>query len=109
MKAEELRIGNYVNYNGKDCVFDIYDIVNLHDDEDCANLTNPIPLTEEWLLKFGFEIYEFDHKENQYGLKGRLIVLREGYFCDYGTSVVLKSVHQLQNIYFALTNNELTL
>ena len=119
MKANELRIGNYVNYNGKDCVFGIYDIVNLHDDEDCANLTNPIPLTEEWLLKFGFGRGEMDcefiFRDSDSMIDESLI-----YYTDIGVLIIdtdrdeieinhVKYVHQLQNLYFALTNNELTL
>lgn len=68
---------------------------------------SPIPLTEELLVKLGFGRYEFDHKENQYRLNDRLIVIRGDFFHDYGTSVKLEYVHQLQNLYFALTGKEL--
>lgn len=69
----------------------------------------PIPLTEEWLVKFGFE-------------NGELLVF-EGYvlfkkFPDIITLEIdgnrmplhgFKYVHQLQNLYFALTGEELTI
>ena len=69
----------------------------------------PIPLTEEWLLKFGFELYEFDNGlPNQYRFKEMLIVIRDGHFLDYGTSVILDFVHEIQNLYFAKHKEELT-
>ena len=68
----------------------------------------PIPITEEMLLKCGFECYEFDNGEpNQYRFKSRLIVIRNGFFYDYGADVKIEFVHQLQNLYFALTGEEL--
>ena len=126
MKPNELRIGNLVIQNEfhgyvysiesplprKEKRFSDKAIITLFDN----GLTTvpideiePIPLTEEWLLKFGFDKYEFDHKENQYRHKERLIVLRDDKFVDYGSSVVLEHIHQLQNLYFALTGSELTL
>ena len=114
MKANELRIGNLVTQiihkNTHDQEIEIK--VNWQEIWWISKGTNsykPIPLTEEWLLKFGFEKYEFDHKENQYRHKDRLIVFRDGKFVDYGSSVILEYVHQLQNLYFALTGEELVL
>lgn len=66
-----------------------------------------IPLTEEILLKCGFERYEFDN--GQYRFKNRLIVIRDGKFVDYGSDVIITSLHQLQNLYFSLTGEELTI
>ena len=68
----------------------------------------PIPLTEERLVNLGFEVFEFDHKENQYSFNGRLIVVRNGEFYEYGTNVNLKFVHKTQNLMFELTGKELT-
>lgn len=76
---------------------------------------NPIPLTEQWLLDFGFEI-EREHYD-----KGRLSILLADNNNDYYKNgrVFYKSwaimeaqpkyVHQLQNLYFALTQEELIL
>jgi len=81
----------------------------------------PIPLTEEWLLKFGFELYEsgyyFPYKINNQWEKDNW------YFCaNYRYNQIdichrgnlgslirfdIKYVHQLQNLYFALTGTEL--
>ena len=107
MKNNELRIGNLAYYNGE--IVTINGISKEHPFINRVTIDylewdeiQPIPLTEEWLLKCGF-----NDKENQYRYKDRLIVIRDNDFHDYGTSVKLKYVHQLQNLYFALTNNEL--
>tara|TARA_R110002167_G_scaffold331706_1_gene538369 strand:+ start:16534 stop:16917 length:384 start_codon:yes stop_codon:yes gene_type:complete len=121
MKAADLRIDNWVEFLGKE--MQLMGLTKHNGKNETARHyaefkglvpiklmhLKPIPLTEEWLLKFGFEKYEFDHKENQYRFKERLLVIRKGFFCDYGTSVELKHVHQLQNLYYALTGEELTL
>jgi len=69
-----------------------------------------IPLTEEWVLKLGF-------KNKTIYIKGICLYLvnegMSGGFQDneYGINeyVDIKYVHQLQNLYFALTGEELTL
>ena len=106
MKENELRVGVYIYYCEE--VFEVdAECIKMHMGDDLDDAYRPIQLTEEWLLKFGFEVYKFDHKENQYRFKDRLIVIRDNLFCDYGTGVIIKHVHQLQNLYFALTGEEL--
>lgn len=71
----------------------------------------PIHLTEEWLLKFGFE------KDNAGSFSSKMIdnySIRIWYVsgafrwtANYFCSAELKYVHQLQNLYFALTGQEL--
>jgi hypothetical protein len=102
MKANELRIGNYILSS----TGEVIKCLMIRQNSDISNL-KPIPLTEEWLLKFGFEVYEFDHKSNQYGYKNRLIVIRDGLFVEYGSNVKIQYVHQLQNLIYALTGEEL--
>ena len=64
----------------------------------------PINLTEEWLAKLGYDLIS----ENHYGVLGHLIWKIEGrFYCDKN-GMQLKHVHQLQNLYFALTGSELT-
>jgi hypothetical protein len=54
MKANELRIGNYVyDTLGKVNKIDLEAITYVV--KEPHNQVKPIPLTEEWLLKFGFE------------------------------------------------------
>ena len=62
---------------------------------------SPIPLTEGWLLEFGInEIIKLDIGIWNNG---------DAIYLMYGNerSVSLKYVHQLQNLYFALTGEEL--
>lgn len=108
MKANELRIGNYVMYSSLIKV-NSYKITEC---EEYPTRFEPIPLTEEWLLKLGFEkadeiyfiefdVYSMTIKEYE---KGKYILNPETHF-NY---VDIEYVHQLQNLYFALTNLELT-
>ena len=122
MKAQELRVGNLVKLN--DQAETITDIVSDHgkyfvdtDKHISIFLDNqslrPIPLTEEWLVKFGFDkpahswigsvfhLSEWD----EYPLNWCVAMNKNN------AVVVLKLryVHQLQNLYFALTGKELEL
>jgi hypothetical protein len=104
MKAEELRIGNWVkDENGP------YQIKGEHLDEDNFPTiqTWEIPLTQEWLLKFGFEFKAVGSE-----FIGHNMILHNWLnsreYVSWGV-VKLKYVHQLQNLYFALTGRELTL
>ena len=113
MKATELRIGNYVWYGDGELKIDInvlYDIKVYN-----ALGTKPIPLTEEWLLKFGFEKRGYvKFLGNAYQ---RFVLGRNGIYsineiayiyevCDHDLCEI-RYVHQLQNLYFALTGEEL--
>jgi hypothetical protein len=123
MKAKDLRIGNLVYFNEELLKFDFESGWNF-------DFIKPIPLTEEWLLKFGFEkvIYESDETgyNNHYELdiKGvGLISYLDDFSCAlFGSKESSKDelgflpnwdnckhVHSLQNLYFALTGQELTL
>jgi hypothetical protein len=108
MKATELRIGNWVfnKAHERKQLTEIYADASVYD---------PIPLTEEWLLKFGFEkgninvpAFEKDNLMVEW-----LFERWTGRLCyDWQTSIQiteLTSVHQLQNLYFVLTGDELTI
>jgi len=105
MKASELRIGNLA-YNTKGEV-DAIDIDALRyllsygDTSICQ--VKPISLTEEWLLRFGFE----DNKL-RLGVYDICISPPNSAFYN-GCGFPCKYVHQLQNLYFALTGDELTI
>ena len=126
MKANELRIGNWVmsaNYKKikreiKDYSVEVIRAGDIHHLETFPNSKSikPTPLTEEWLLKFGFEKIKMESilysKYSKGDLGGIEIDLRkseiEGWqitYCNY----VIQHVHQLQNLYFALTGEELTI
>lgn len=137
MKATELRIGNYLSQdkllNGDDyCV--VYELLNDRVITKSKTLTGVIyeqtekyiPLTEEWLLKLGFEYCEFPSADEDGVYRDKNEVNKEYfkhprlseeicYYLPYKNfdyhigSMVVEHVHQLQNIYFALTGEELTI
>jgi hypothetical protein len=118
MKATELRIGNKVLYkngiidviiiSGISYSFGKYDVtINPNRKWIMVDIKtiSPIPLTEEWLLKFGFESllsgagYVKNRTEIGYNHNGFYIIT---------SGLKIEYVHQLQNLYFALTGEELT-
>jgi hypothetical protein len=121
LQANELRIGNRVEYildEGKLNREEYYWHLNIINAEDILWLSKnydtnyrPIPLTEKWLLKFGFK------KESDSFYRKKESNLIEVLFHDNGIMVTNQSVslnhiqyiHQLQNLYFALTGFELTI
>ena len=107
MKATELRIGNLVQYT----LFGIMPIRNGYDiDSFIENAGQPIPLTDEWLLKFGAEnIYH-----QRYSLPdGTIVILNQNPNESHavqlnGEIVTYKTyVHEIQNFYFDLNGVEL--
>jgi hypothetical protein len=125
IKASELRIGNIttlgVVFLIDQDVFRVIDSEGISFKNTWANI-EPIPLTEEWLLKFGFDKVgialtsiaiaplnlpcTFNLPNTPFSFcQGKLILTTgTGDFC-----VNIEYVHQLQNLYFALTGEELTL
>ena len=115
LSAKELRIGNLV-LTKKDLNKE-YVITKLSgaiiDYIECESiLSKPIPLTEEWLLKFGFKkdnnLYTKDFCGGLYSLQLNLDY-NGTHFTYYDGYVVLDFIHKLQNLYFALTGEELTI
>ena len=114
MKENELRIGNKVNYQTAEGdilpnTIDWQDLKWLSEGEKGFNLCHsPIPLTEEWLVRLGFE----KSSDNNYYKGGKFTIYnRFGNFGLIGGSLSwkeFKHVHKLQNLYFALTGEELT-
>ncbi len=132
MEAGELRIGNYYRYGEtSEICLEGDDMVYYF--EGGSDSFNPIPLTEEWLLKFGFEFEYKDHyggykyykKKDftslaDYGSQCFAIPIKKkdqwgnetyphivcGY---YANEIDCEYVHSLQNLYFALTGEELTI
>ena len=114
INPQELRIGNYIS-NKKDILFNVLpeDIETISKFPDNYN---PIPLTEEWLLRLGFHkgsIPEPDGSRCYY--KGMLDVIfktSNGFiYSNHKPSghTKIEYLHQLQNLYFALTGVELEL
>ncbi len=131
MKANELRIGNFVYLKSKEKVYQIdsgHDIEEIDDAPEMFD-AKPIELTEEWLLKFGFKKGDKSRYGNKFTIgvadwgftiensfeKGKWFFGHEYYdsnneaenYQSMHFCYDLKFVHQLQNIYFSLTFNEL--
>lgn len=114
----EIRIGNFIQLKNEDYIttvepstFSLGVMVNVN--------YEPVPITQEWLLKFGFEKLidneftlrydlkkdpRFDyffpkHNLKTFGLRFQGITLFDE----------IKYIHQLQNLYFLLTAKELKL
>jgi len=122
MKAKELRTGNLVNYKKDLIKTTSRTILNI---DEMNAVYKPIPLTEEWLLKFGFEKIVFDSEETGYGIEYRLDINNNTTFViedDFSFGIenkqlnthwleldfdIFTGIHQLQNLYFALTQKEL--
>ena len=127
MKAQELRIGNLLkDIDGNIVeVITVYGIGNyvVHSSihqfaiiEKDDDLIIPIPLTEEWLLRFGFKRHHSDYSNGVIYIKDvpNSLIFRWGvYPFELGSGFQinmgkpLECVHQLQNLYFALTGEEL--
>lgn len=115
MKANEFRIGNHINYDNRTIVVQLSDLMIMSNPLN-SDRFETTKLTEEWLLKFGFEknhyfewtidvknedcLSDFVLKYNSvYGFR----LSQEG--CYVYSEI--KYVHQIQNLYFALTGKEL--
>lgn len=119
MRPNELRIGNLVKYSDGS----FFKVVGIHefglDVEDNIETTymeyenfEPIPLTEEILLKCGFTFLPQGDEVYQqiFTYNGFDIWMHDDGFChDYLCGGDIKHLHQLQNLYFALTNEELNI
>ena len=134
MEVRELRIGNYLQLKGEN--FRVSEIQNnlqcvelkrknlenprLNDYEECdldCNDLLPITVSEEWFLNLGFKRITTNEYWFVIPLKDRslnvstvgnveikswdMLIISLGCVCEY--------VHQLQNLYFALTGNELNI
>jgi hypothetical protein len=130
MKANELRIGNWVKFEGN-----FYQINSINDNDTVELMGDgywhlpgryhiryikPIKITEQWLInanmklvgKFSNQRYlrvkkhKFDISQITFSPVERLVRLESG----YKESILIphiKYVHQLQNLYFALMGKEL--
>lgn len=134
MKANELRIGNWVEFENEQ--------MQLHEFNHNLQLLSfktslggiygpgipheemkPIPLAEEWLKKFGFiEMFTkkgmylkplgneitIDDRDFLFNIENKYVYQDNEITVDpLGTPV--QYVHQLQNLYFTLTGQELTI
>lgn len=129
MNIQELRIGNWITepLNEDKNPFQIWGVYSETKNNKINNLPisyfKPIPLTKDWLIKFGFEkdmvLAEYIKNVKMIGLdliigittntSGALIgIYNVKSLHTNGINFVrIKYVHQFQNLYFALTGEEL--
>lgn len=115
INPQDLRIGNYVEYNGIiDKISQIYDRI-IHTEQFSSlnpNELNYIDLNDEWLIKFGLDkgsdiIGDCWFTENPiYDLDFAIYVTDDGYEL-INRKLKIVHVHQLQNLFFSLTQLEL--
>lgn len=134
MNSNELRIGNYFkDRGGKILRLDFWDLgmkpaqrnfvegLEVHAFTEDLQYCQPIPLTEEILLKCGFEndphdkaiflkTYRKQHviaigRDGSVGLCNSLREYKIG--TTFLAVQIIEYLHQLQNLYFALTGEEL--
>lgn len=112
MKANELRIGNLYDNNGNYFVVTPSTIESVFESE--RVWCKPIPLTEEWLFKCAF--IKVDDEDEVYYTSGYNefhIKIEDKVFWIYFDEqpnhpiTCVFNLHQLQNLIFALTENEL--
>ena len=132
MKETELRIGNLVKFYDEGG--EIVHITGIYKSNgswfvdywfDCTGVKGSsllqefeqIPITEEWLLKFGFKVSpagnsiylpvpELKAEIHFEGFMKKLVCVL---YCSTGSFIPnnIQHIHQLQNLYFALTGEEL--
>lgn len=119
MDAKELRIGNWVIIDDgfpERVTTVTFNIIHYFPERE--SMLKPIPLTPEILEKAGFEESQdgfFYNEEATFRIHNNRMLIDmsfinpendETYFVNIG---VVDSLHQLQNLYHALTSEELTI
>jgi hypothetical protein len=111
MNAKELRIGNAIWFDRREKVKwvnarVIADIESQSPEQPL--LYSPIPLTEEWLVKFGFQKAILNTwVMPEYIYSSITLQRQKDGFIVTDLPIQIKSVHQLQNLIQALTGEEL--
>ncbi len=123
MNKTELRIGNKVLYNGVVCyVYSIFEsIARLQPPNERSTTAKlekvmPIPLTPELLERCGFQktgnmyIISLDvlGTKMAFDTLDNSVLIREGTE-EVELAIEMKYLHTMQNLYFALTNTELSI
>ena len=115
LQSKELRIGNLLMYK-KGEIIDYCEVKSISGESLSLfingslwdgfeiSLLSPIPLTEEWLLKFGFkELGDYTFYLGPIKIHHR----KRGFVLAKRYSDIL-FVHSIQNLYFCLTQKELS-
>lgn len=130
IQAKELMIGNFVDANGVITKIESFDFSGINT---CFDNMSPsyfdcefkfselkgIPLSEEILLKCGFSLFTNSNSHNSNDLiiyHSKINICynnsyKKFYMFDHGIDTIYRGfqfLHELQNLYFALTGEELT-
>jgi hypothetical protein len=127
MTAKELRVGNFIYYSDYRDVDNPYEIITavgndisklMISDYQTRLMFSPIPLTDQWFEKFGgdkseielcsYRLYSLTRNYDFH--KAELLDGGWYWWCEQiigDTSITY--VHELQNLFFALTKQELEL
>lgn len=106
MKATELRIGNLFQWIEIASMGIGVDVITKDNHYTYEDFKEPIPLTEEWLKRFGFEYSDLNGDSGLWKIPPFQIYGKCNQFI-YEYALDVNYVHQLQNLYFALTGEEL--
>ena len=98
--ANELRIDNYVQFD----TLTVYKVDIIYKDYVMLRRWEGVPLTEQWLIKFGFVKTDYNCFEF-----GDFILNDDFIMMDIDITIQLKYVHELQNLYYSLFKKELVL
>lgn len=111
METNEIRVGNiFIGYDDKPFVWGLKEFSFIEPDVAISIdeiIKSPVELDEEILIKVGFE-----KLCNEFSYKGTCFEkYKKEFFYSAGEGLKLskdiKYIHQLQNLYFALTGTEL--
>lgn len=129
INANELRIGNWVHHSkewssinngpfdtpGFDFQWEERHWYMIGECTLSPDIVDPIPITSEWLVRFGFTnesawffrndkmVIETFLSKNEWAARIRTSEESSTYLCQ------IKYIHQLQNLFYYITNTELTL
>lgn len=112
MEAKELRLGNLVMHTVRNKQYKVCQLSANSISVYPCKFINPISLTVEILIRCGFEISDMEDMGMHTFIKidhDLYLSLHDGeiWIGEYNTHI--KYLHQLQNLYYALTGKELIL
>jgi hypothetical protein len=108
IETKELRIGNWVELENHVCALNKTTFKAILFGN--YKSLNPVPITEEWLLKLGFKFNNFNEDYYFENFSFRLHLWKnENEFVYYwkGGNIFIQYVHQLQNLFYCLTGQEI--
>ena len=106
LSPTELRVGNYFQWIEIASMGIGVDVITKNNHYTYEDFKEPIPLTEEWLEKFGFEYSDLNGDSGLWKIPPFQIYGKYNQFIyDYRLDV--NYVHQLQNLFYYLCGEEL--